>query len=78
MASVVDDTKGQWIVLSGLTISVILILIAVLINQASITGYYSSYAALEFPKESIRELTIQTRDSAKSTAELAWELNHTG
>jgi len=77
MAGIVDDTTGQWIVLSGLTISVTLILIAVLLNQASVTGYYSSYAALEFPKEPIRELTVQTRDSSQSAAQLAWELNHT-
>ncbi|MCZ7355711.1 MAG: hypothetical protein O8C66_02970 [Candidatus Methanoperedens sp.] len=78
MASVIDDTDGQWIALSGLATSLSLVLVAVLINQAAVTDYYSSYAALEFPKETIREITAQTQESAKSLAQLAWELNHTG
>jgi hypothetical protein len=77
MAGIIDDTGGQWIALSGLTISIALVMIAILVNQAAITGYYSSYAALEFPKEKIRELTTQTQESATSAAKLAWELNHT-
>lgn len=77
MAGMIDDTDGQWIALSGLTISTSLVLVAILINQAAITGYYSSYAALEFPKEKIRGITTQTQESAKSAAQLAWELNHT-
>ena len=58
--------------LSGLTISLSLIAVAVLINQAAITGYYSSHAALEFPKNQIRELVAETQESAKSEAVLAW------
>lgn len=77
MAVIIDDTDGQWIALSGLTISISLVLVAILFNEAAITGYYSSYAALEFPKEQIREITTQTQESAKSAAQLAWELNHT-
>ena len=77
MAGVIDDTDGQWIALSGLTISISLVLVGILVNQAAITGYYSSYAALEFPKEKIREITMQTQESAKSAAQLAWEFNHT-
>ena len=76
MASVIDDTGGQWIALSGLAISLSLVLVAVLINQAAVTGYYSSYAALEFPKEQIREITTQTQESAKGAAQLACELNN--
>jgi hypothetical protein len=77
MAGIIDSTDGQWIALSGLTISVSLVLIAILVNEAAITGYYSSYAPLEFPKEKLRELTTQTQESATSAAQLAWELNHT-
>lgn len=77
MAGVIGDTDGQWIALSGLTISISLVLVAILVNQAAITGYYSSYAALEFPKERIREITTQTQESAKNAAQLAWELNNT-
>ncbi len=77
MARIVEDTSGQWIVLSGLAISMSLITVAVLVSQAAITGYYSSYAALEFPKDKIRDLTAQTHETVKSAAQLAWELNHT-
>lgn len=71
------DENGQWIVLSGLTISLSLVAVAVLINQGAITGYYSSYAALEFPKDHIRELIAQTHETAKSAAQMAWQLNNT-
>jgi len=76
MAGLIDDTGGQWISLSGLTISLSLIVVGVLINQAAITGYYSSHAALEFPKNPIRELVAETQESAKGMAQLAWELNN--
>ncbi len=77
MAGIIDDDVGQWIALSGLTISTSLVLVAILVNQAAITGFYSSYAALEFPKEKIREITAQTQESAKNAAQLAWELDNT-
>jgi hypothetical protein len=76
MAGLIDDMSGQWISLSGLTISLSLIVVGVLINQAAITGYYSSHAALEFPKNQIRELVTETQESTKGMAQLAWELNH--
>lgn len=76
MASLINDDKGQWITLSGLTISLSLVIVAILINQSAVTGYYSSYAALEFPKEQIRELKTQTHETAKSAAEFAM-LNNT-
>ena len=76
MADLIDDTRGQWIALSGLTISLSLIAVAVLINEAAITGYYSSNAALEFPKNQIRELVSQTEETARSEAQIAGELNN--
>lgn len=76
MAGLIDDTHGQWIALSGLTISLSLIVVAVLINQAAITGYYSSHAAIEFPKNQIRELATETQDNAKIAAHLAWMINN--
>ncbi|MGB8216795.1 MAG: hypothetical protein WCE94_05775 [Candidatus Methanoperedens sp.] len=76
MAGIIDDTGGQWIALSGLTISISLVLVGILVNQAAITGYYSSYAELEFPKEKIRQITTQTQGTARSAAQLAWELDN--
>jgi hypothetical protein len=76
MASLIKDSGGQWIVLAGLAVSLSLVLIATLVTQASINGYYSSDAPLEFPKEQVRELTAQSRESSISSAQLAWKLNN--
>lgn len=77
MAGIRDDSSAQWIILSGFAISMSLIALAVLINQTSVTGYYSANAALEFPKEQIRDITSQTRETSIDAARIAWELNHT-
>ena len=76
MAGLIDDTSGQWIALSGLTISLSLIAVAVLVNEAAITGYYSSNAALEFPKNQIRELVAQAEETAISEAQISRGLNN--
>ncbi|SFM67112.1 hypothetical protein [Methanolobus profundi] len=77
MESMKDNTNGQWIILSGLVISLILIGLATLANQAVIAGYHSSNAALEFPKESIRELNSHTRDNARIIKDLTLHINST-
>lgn len=77
MESLKNDTKGQWIALSGLVISLILIVLAALANQAIVAGYHSSNAVLEFPKENIRELNLHTKDNAGILKELAFEINST-
>lgn len=77
MADIAGNTEGQWIILSGMTISLSLILLALLANQASVTGFYSSHSALEFPKEQIRDLTLGVRDYSRTAAQLAWKLNST-
>ncbi|MBP1910096.1 hypothetical protein [Methanolobus bombayensis] len=71
------DTSGQWIALSGLVISLIIIGLAVLANQAALAGYHSSNAALEFPKENIRELNQHTRDNAQTIKDMAFYMNST-
>jgi hypothetical protein len=77
MESLRNDTKGQWIALSGLVISLILIGLAVLANQAILAGYHSSNAALEFPKENIRELNLHTHDNAQTIRDMAFYMNST-
>lgn len=77
MESLKQNDKGQWIVLSGLVISFILIAIAVLANQAVINGYYSSNAVLELPKEDIRELTLQSKENTQMALGMSYELNQT-
>ncbi len=77
MESLRKDTRGQWIALSGLVLSLIIIGLAALANQAAMAGYHSSNAALEFPKENIRELNLHTRDNAKIIKDLSFEINKT-
>ena len=77
MDNIKNNEKGQWIALSGLVISLIIISLAVLANQAIISGYYSSDAALDFPKENIRELRLQTWENAMLTKEIAYDINAT-
>ncbi|WP_292468067.1 hypothetical protein [Methanolobus sp.] len=76
MESLKKDTRGQWIALSGLVLSLILIGLAALANQALIAGYHSSNAVLEFPKENIRELNSHTRDNAEILKSLSFEINN--
>ena len=75
MESLKENTEGQWILLSGLVIAITLVIVAVLLNQVNISGYYASNAALEFPKEDIRELTTQTRLTTNQAYEKAVLLN---
>lgn len=77
MEGLKKDTSAQWIMLSGFTVSLTLIAVAILINQATITGYHSSNTALDFPKEQIRELVTETKKASEKSADLAWQLNHT-
>ena len=77
MESLREDTRGQWIALSGLVLSLIIIGLAALANQAAMAGYHSSNAALEFPKENIRELNLHTRDNANIIKDLSFEINKT-
>ncbi len=73
MEDIIKNDGGQWIVLSGLVLSLVFIVIAILANQAVINGYYSSNAALELPKEDIRELTLQTRYNTKVASDMAYK-----
>jgi hypothetical protein len=61
METLKDDTNGQWILFSGFVVAISLVVVAVLFNQINISGYYASNAVLEFPKEDLRELSLQSR-----------------
>lgn len=71
MAGLRDNTSGQLIILSGFVLCISLVTLAVLVNQAMITGFHSSNAVLDFPKQQIRDITSQTRESCESIAKLA-------
>jgi len=71
MAGLRDNTSGQLIILSGFVLCISLVTLAVLVNQAMITGFHSSNAVLDFPKQQIRDITSQTRESCESITKLA-------
>lgn len=56
----VKDERGQWIISAGFLVSVSIVILALLLNQAMMGGYQSSVAILEFPKHEIRELVQET------------------
>jgi len=56
----IKDERGQWIISAGFLVSVSIIILALLLNQAMMGGYLSSGAILEFPKHDIRELVQET------------------
>jgi hypothetical protein len=69
------DERGQWIISAGFLVSVSIIILALLLNQAMMGGYQSSGAILEFPKHEIRELVQETHREVNIAAEKAWEMN---
>ena len=52
-----DD--GQWIVLMGFLISIALLFLMVIINQATLVGQTTAEGVLEFPKHEIRDLRAE-------------------
>jgi len=50
------NENGQWIVLMGFLISIALIFLMVIINQATLVGQTTAEGVLEFPKHEIRDL----------------------
>ena len=71
----VKDERGQWIISAGFLVSVSIIILALLLNQAMMGGYQSSGAILEFPKHEIRELVQETHREVNTAAERAWNMS---
>jgi len=70
----IKDERGQWIISAGFLVSVSIIILALLLNQAMMGGYQSSGAILEFPKHDIRELVQETHREVIIAADKAWEM----
>ena len=75
MAGLRENNSGQLIILSGFVLCLSLVTLAVLVNQAMMTGYHSSNAVLEFPKHQIRDITSQTKESCVYMTGFALALN---
>jgi hypothetical protein len=56
----VNQKNGQWILLSGLVISLIIIGLSILLNQAMLSSHQSAQAEQTFPKKDILELRSET------------------
>jgi len=69
------DERGQWIISAGFLVSVSIVILALLLNQAMMGGYQSSGAILEFPKHDIRELVQETHREVNIAADRAWKMN---
>jgi len=53
MAGMNDD--GQWIVMLGFIISIILVFLALIVNQSALIGKTTAESVLDFPKSEIQD-----------------------
>lgn len=53
------NEEGQWIVMLGFIISIILIFLALIVNQSALVGKTTSESVLEFPKSDIQDVRAQ-------------------
>ncbi|MBE9491581.1 MAG: hypothetical protein IMY70_01740 [Bacteroidetes bacterium] len=61
---ILEEKSGQWILLSGFTVALIIIGLALLLNQAMISSHQSTQAEQDFPKTDILELRSETYKEA--------------
>jgi hypothetical protein len=57
MAGMNED--GQWIVMLGFIISIILVFLALVVNQSALVGKTTSESVLEFPKSEIQDVRAE-------------------
>ncbi|NMX21642.1 hypothetical protein C5S30_04250 [ANME-1 cluster archaeon GoMg4] len=65
------NSKGQWIILSGLILAIGLVVLVILLNQAMSAGYKVSAAETDFPGREITEIfeeTVRTAHLVNKTA----------
>jgi len=62
--SLSDDRNAQWILLSGFMVSLVVIGLALLLNQAMISSHQSAQAEQDFPKHDILEMRSETYKEA--------------
>ena len=62
------NSKGQWIILSGMILAIGLVVLVVLLNQAMSAGYKVSAAETDFQSREITEIFEET----VRTANMVW------
>jgi hypothetical protein len=60
----VDET-GQWIIMLGFIISIILVFLALIVNQSALIGKTTSESVLEFPKSEIQDIRAEIMEYYK-------------
>lgn len=50
------NEQGQWIVMLGFIISIILVFLALIVNQSALVGKTTAEGVLEFPKAQIQDI----------------------
>jgi hypothetical protein len=58
--NILTEKSGQWIVLSGFAVAMVIVGLALLLNQAMISSHQSAQAEQNFPKNDILELRSET------------------
>lgn len=58
--SLSENNNAQWIMLSGFAVSLVVIGLALLLNQAMISSHQSAQAEQDFPKHDILEMRSET------------------
>jgi hypothetical protein len=56
------DETGQWIVMLGFIVSIILVFLALIVNQSALIGKTTSESVMEFPKSDIQDLRAEVRE----------------
>lgn len=64
MACMNDD--AQWIIMLGFIISIILVFLALVVNQSALVGKTTSESVLEFPKSEIQDVRAEILEQAAS------------
>jgi len=67
------DQKGQWIILSGLILTLGLVSLVILLNQVMSAGYKVSVAETDFASREITEIYEETVRTAKLVNAKGWD-----
>ena len=77
MAGMNDD--AQWIIMLGFIISIILVFLALVVNQSALVGKTTSESVLEFPKSEIQDVRaeiLEQNDDAAIDAGLITDIRN--
>lgn len=62
------DDSGQFLLLTSIVVAIGLVILLIYMNQSSVAGHASSESIMNFPKNDIRELKLETVNQAYFTA----------